>query len=72
MFVKSGMTEEQAREEIKRRRESGMRFYPMARGLGRFATPEEVGNAVAFFASDASAFITGQILSISGGYTTVG
>jgi 2-hydroxycyclohexanecarboxyl-CoA dehydrogenase len=72
MFIKSGMTEEQAREEIKRRRESGMRFYPLARGLGRFATAEEVGNAVAFFASDVSAFITGQILSISGGYTTAG
>jgi 2-hydroxycyclohexanecarboxyl-CoA dehydrogenase len=45
---------------------SGMvRAVPMR----RLGTPEDVGPAVAFFASDAAGFITGQTLSVSGGLT---
>jgi len=45
---------------------SGMvRAVPMK----RLGTPEDVGPAVAFFASDAAGFITGQTLSVSGGLT---
>ena len=35
--------------------------------LGRVGTPRDVAAAVAFFASDASAFITGQTLWVDGG-----
>lgn len=35
--------------------------------LGRMGKPEEVAFAVAFFASDEAAYITGQILSVDGG-----
>lgn len=35
--------------------------------LGRGTTPQDIANAVAFFASDVSSDIVGQILSISGG-----
>jgi 3-oxoacyl-[acyl-carrier protein] reductase len=35
--------------------------------IGRMGTPEEVAHAVAFFASDEAAFITGQVLSVDGG-----
>lgn len=35
--------------------------------LGRFATPQEVANAVVFFASHLADGITGQILYVSGG-----
>ena len=35
--------------------------------LGREQTPEDIGNAVAFFASDHAKNITGQALNISGG-----
>jgi NAD(P)-dependent dehydrogenase (short-subunit alcohol dehydrogenase family) len=39
---------------------------------GRLGLPEDIANGVVFFASDDSEYITGQVISISGGYTTVG
>lgn len=38
----------------------------------RLAEPEEVAKAVLFFASDDASFITGQVLSVSGGLTMAG
>ena len=35
--------------------------------LGRWGTPEEIAYAVAFFASDEAAYITGQTLNVDGG-----
>jgi NAD(P)-dependent dehydrogenase (short-subunit alcohol dehydrogenase family) len=36
--------------------------------LGRIATPEEIAQAVLFFASPASSYITGQLLAVDGGF----
>lgn len=45
---------------------SGMtRAVPMK----RLGTPEDIGPAVAFFASESAGFVTGQTLSVSGGLT---
>src|SRR5499433_2111564 len=44
-----------------------VRLYP----LGRLGLPEDVAKAVTFLASDSASHITGQTLSVSGGYTMV-
>ena len=49
-------------------REAFIRVTPMQ----RLAHPEEVADAVVFFAGDTSSFVTGQVLSVSGGLTMVG
>lgn len=38
----------------------------------RIARPEEVADAILFFASDRAAYVTGQVLSVSGGLTMAG
>jgi 2-hydroxycyclohexanecarboxyl-CoA dehydrogenase len=37
--------------------------------MRRLGEPEDVAAAVAFFASDAAGYVTGQTLSVSGGLT---
>ncbi len=44
------------------------RAYP----LRRLAQPLDIANAILFLASDMSSYMTGQIFSVSGGYSTVG
>jgi 2-hydroxycyclohexanecarboxyl-CoA dehydrogenase len=40
--------------------------------LGRIGQPDDLPGAVLFFASSDAAFITGQVLSVSGGLTMNG
>lgn len=40
--------------------------------MRRLAKPHEIADAVLFFASDRSSFITGQVLSVNGGLAIVG
>lgn len=49
-------------------KEAFIRATPMR----RFARPEEVADAVLFFASNRSNFITGQVLSVNGGLAITG
>jgi len=48
-------------------REAAAKIYP----LRRVAEVEDIANAVAFLSSNESDFITGQVLSVSGGYTMI-
>jgi 2-hydroxycyclohexanecarboxyl-CoA dehydrogenase len=40
--------------------------------LGRIGRPDDLPGAILFFASDDAAFVTGQVLSVSGGLTMAG
>lgn len=51
-----------------RHREAFVRVTPMQ----RLAKPSEIADAVLFFASARADFVTGQVLSVSGGLTMVG
>ena len=44
------------------------RQYPLYKGLQRLGQPQDIASAVAFLASDRAEWITGQTLSINGGY----
>lgn len=48
-------------QELQARR---LKLYP----LGRFGEPRDIANAVVFLASERASWITGQILSVNGGY----
>jgi 2-hydroxycyclohexanecarboxyl-CoA dehydrogenase len=52
--------------------EGHLEAFKKAIPLRRFAQPSEVADAVVFFAGDQSSYVTGQVLSVSGGLTMVG
>lgn len=58
-FIDTDMTKELNQDELKQ-------LIPMK----RFGTPEEVAEVVAFLLSDASSYITGEVISINGGLYT--
>ena len=63
-FTKTPATTERLTPELEARI---VRLYP----LGKLGTPEDVAKAVTFLASDGASHITGQTLSVSGGYSMV-
>lgn len=70
--VSPATTETEATLEwIQQQGEQIMRAYPMAKSLGRLGRPSDIANAVAFLASARSEWITGQVLSVNGGYSMV-
>ncbi len=68
-----GPTETEVLAENRRDPEQAGRIERMIRliPMRRVAQPEEIADAVAFFCTDASRYITGQVLSVSGGLTMV-
>ena len=49
--------------------EAAMRTRRAMHAIPRAGPPEEIGEAAAYLASDAASFITGQCLTLDGGYT---
>ena len=52
--------------------EKHLEAFKKAIPFRRFAKPAEIADAVVFFASDRASYITGQVLSVSGGLTMSG
>ena len=48
-----------------------LKVYPVGRGLGRLGRTSDAANAVTFLVSPKAQYITGQCLSVSGGFTMV-
>jgi 3-oxoacyl-[acyl-carrier protein] reductase len=68
--VSPATTETDATAEwIREQGERIMRQYPLARGLNRLGQPADIANAVAFLASQRAEWVTGQVLSVNGGYS---
>ena len=64
--VLPGMTATEAVEQ--HLSEDFRRLFQRHIPLGRMGLPQEIAQAVCYFASDASAYTTGQILTVSGGF----
>ncbi len=59
------------REWIEAQGEQILRSYPLGKGLNRLGLPSDIANAVVFLASARAEWITGQVLSVNGGYSMV-
>ncbi len=69
-----GPTDTRLLDEIRSGEHGAKIIAAMTRAIpfGRLGTPEDIAAAVAFFASADADFITGQVLSVSGGLTMAG
>jgi 3-oxoacyl-[acyl-carrier protein] reductase len=67
-FVRSNPTTERQWESYG---EEGQRRLVEGIALRRLGTPDDIANAVLFFASGAASWITGQTLSVDGGSTMI-
>ena len=59
----------QVRRQLRAGRRQGDRRHDPLRADETLGQPSDIAAAVAFFASDAAEYITGQTLSVSGGLT---
>ena len=46
-----------------------VKHYTDRAALGRYAQPHEIAGLAVYLASDESAYVTGQVFTIDGGYT---
>lgn len=60
----SGLREQMGAEKYARRERTVLRRYP----LGRIGEPDDIASAVIFLVSENASWITGQVLSVNGGF----
>ncbi|WP_246105009.1 SDR family NAD(P)-dependent oxidoreductase [Rhodoligotrophos appendicifer] len=59
-----GLRAQMGEEKYARRVNSVLKMYP----AGRIGEPDDIGSAIVFLASDRASWITGQVLSVNGGF----
>lgn len=59
-----GLRAQMGEEKYARRLNSVLKMYP----TGRIGAPEDIGSTIAFLASEPASWITGQVVSVNGGF----
>lgn len=61
----AGLRQSMGEEKYARRVQSVLKMYP----TGRIGEPNDIANAILFLSSASSGWVTGQVLSVNGGFT---
>jgi NAD(P)-dependent dehydrogenase (short-subunit alcohol dehydrogenase family) len=60
----ASLLEQMGLEKYERRQKAVLKMYP----AGRIGLPEDIANSIVFLSSDEASWITGQVLSVNGGF----
>jgi len=60
----ASMRAQMGEERYQRRVQTVLRMYP----TGRIGEPNDIAAAIAFLSSDSASWITGQVMSVNGGF----
>lgn len=58
------LRDQMGEEKYARRQKSVLKMYP----AGRIGEPEDIGSAILFLSSERASWVTGQVLSVNGGF----
>jgi NAD(P)-dependent dehydrogenase (short-subunit alcohol dehydrogenase family) len=60
----AGLLEQMGPEKYERRQKAVLKMYP----AGRIGRPDDIAGGISFLCSDEAAWVTGQVLSVNGGF----
>ena len=63
----AGLLAQMGPEKYERRQKAVLKMYPM----GRVGVPDDIASGILFLASDEASWVTGQVLSVNGGFCMI-